>query len=206
VEYIEATLEDIETANRLAHEGLGRTLDELPPQTRRLLGLIHDWVTERCQALAIPRGEFRFSRRDVREQTGWGNTQLKIHLHRLEELEYLLVHRGGRGQAMVYELLYNGEGTERPSFLMGLIDGEALKSPYDDKKSGENGQRSGSSRPPVGGESGPGRSGQNGREPSNGKTLEAIDGDEPEKPLIRLERSEGSYHNVTPATLTQGGN
>ncbi|MCP4040356.1 MAG: toprim domain-containing protein, partial [Gammaproteobacteria bacterium] len=43
--YVEVTLEDIETANRLAHEVLGRTLDELPPQTRRLLHLIHNLVT-----------------------------------------------------------------------------------------------------------------------------------------------------------------
>jgi DNA primase len=40
VEYIEVTLDDIATANRLAHEVLGRSLDELPPQTRRLLLLI----------------------------------------------------------------------------------------------------------------------------------------------------------------------
>ena len=45
-------------------------------------------------------------RRDVREATGWGDTQLKIHLHRLEELEYLLIHRGGRGQSFVYELVF----------------------------------------------------------------------------------------------------
>ena len=37
IEYIEVTREDIALANRLAHEVLGRTLDELPPQTRRLL-------------------------------------------------------------------------------------------------------------------------------------------------------------------------
>ena len=37
LEYIEVTLDDIATANRLAHEVLGRSLDELPPQTRRLL-------------------------------------------------------------------------------------------------------------------------------------------------------------------------
>ena len=37
VEYIEVTLDDIAMANRLAHEVLGRSLDELPPQTRRLL-------------------------------------------------------------------------------------------------------------------------------------------------------------------------
>jgi len=37
LQYIEVTLEDIEAANRLAHEVLGRSLDELPPQTRSLL-------------------------------------------------------------------------------------------------------------------------------------------------------------------------
>ena len=38
VEYIEVTLDDIAVANRLACEVLGRSVDELPPQTRRLLG------------------------------------------------------------------------------------------------------------------------------------------------------------------------
>ena len=47
-EYIEVTREDIALANRLAHEVLGRTLDELPPQTRRLLGLLDELVTERA--------------------------------------------------------------------------------------------------------------------------------------------------------------
>ncbi|EON4171707.1 toprim domain-containing protein, partial [Escherichia coli] len=37
VEYIEVAREDIALANRLAHEILGRTLDEMPPQTRKLL-------------------------------------------------------------------------------------------------------------------------------------------------------------------------
>ena len=37
IEYIEVTLEDIALANALAHEVLGRSLDELPPQTRRVL-------------------------------------------------------------------------------------------------------------------------------------------------------------------------
>jgi len=37
IEYIEATLDDIAVANALASDVLGRTLDELPPQTRTLL-------------------------------------------------------------------------------------------------------------------------------------------------------------------------
>ena len=48
--YIEVTLADIAAANRLAHEVLGRSLDALPPQSRRLLGLIADWVRARTAA------------------------------------------------------------------------------------------------------------------------------------------------------------
>ena len=36
VEFIEVTLEDIDIANRLANEVLGRAVDDLPPQTRPL--------------------------------------------------------------------------------------------------------------------------------------------------------------------------
>ena len=93
IRYVEVTLDDIETANRLAHEALGRTLDELPPQTRKLLGLIVELVAERCERLEMSRSDYRFSRRDVREHTHWSDTALKVHLARLAEMEYLLVHR-----------------------------------------------------------------------------------------------------------------
>jgi hypothetical protein len=56
-------------------------------------------VTESCKQLSIERSDHRFSRRQVREFTGWGNSQLKLHMHRLEVLEYLLLHRGGRARA-----------------------------------------------------------------------------------------------------------
>jgi DNA primase len=79
--------------------------DDLPPQTRRLLHLIDELVPNTSGRQSIERSDVRFSRRDVREHTGWGNTQLKVHLKRLEELEYQLVHRGRRGQSIVYELL-----------------------------------------------------------------------------------------------------
>ena len=121
VAYIEVTLDDIAAANKIAGEVLGDSLDELPPQTRRLLSLIHEWVGQECRRLKQARADLRFSRRDVREFTGWGNTQLKLHLARLEEMEYLLVHRGKRGQSFVYELLYEGQGQDGKPFLVGLI-------------------------------------------------------------------------------------
>ena len=44
VEYIEVTKDDIRIANQLTEEVLGRSLDELPPQTRRLLALVDEMV------------------------------------------------------------------------------------------------------------------------------------------------------------------
>jgi hypothetical protein len=50
VEYIEVTLADIARANALAHDVLGRSLDELPPQTRRVLGVVEELVAEKNRA------------------------------------------------------------------------------------------------------------------------------------------------------------
>jgi hypothetical protein len=156
--YIEATLEDIALANELAHEVLGRTLDELPPQTRRLLGLVIALVEKQCQENGMSRAMCRFTRRELREVTKWGDTQLKIHLARLVELEYLLLHRGGRGLTFEYELLYDGpaDGSE-VTRISGLIDVEALRRNYDAHRSGVESHRPGSGRPSVGGQSGGGR-------------------------------------------------
>jgi len=134
MQYVEVTLEDIEAVNQLANEVLGRTLDELSPQTRRLLMIIDEMVTANCQRLSMDRSDYRFSRRDVRVYTGWSDFQVRMHLRKLQELEYVLIHHGGRGQSFVYELLYQGEGQDGSSFLMGLLDVDKLRYPYDEKK------------------------------------------------------------------------
>jgi len=158
IKYIEVSIEDIEVANKLAHEVLGRTLDELPPQTRKLLDLIYSMVSQECKEQGLKQDDFLFSRKAVRDFTSWGNTQLKVHLSRLEDMEYLLVHRGKRGQTIIYELLYEGEREGGKAKLCGLIDTKVLKKyNYDDNKSGVKGRKSGASRPHVGPRSGDGR-------------------------------------------------
>jgi DNA primase len=159
VEYIEVELSDIALANRLAHEVLGRSLDELPPQTRRLLHLIDAWVGERSRAQGIERKAVRFTRRELREQIGWGDTQLKVHLARLEEMEFLIAHRAGHAQRHQYELAYAGEGRDGTPFLAGLFDVEKLA--YDANRSGSNDDRSAPGRPVVGAWPAPGRQAQN---------------------------------------------
>ncbi|MBK9373716.1 MAG: DNA primase [Holophagales bacterium] len=115
-EYIEVLPSDIVLANRLAAEVLGRSLDELPPQTRRLLELLDGMVTETAGKNGVERADLRFTIRDIRRATGWSHDQVWRHMQRLVFLEYVLVHRGGRGQSFVYELLYDGQGrTGSPS-------------------------------------------------------------------------------------------
>ncbi|AWH87799.1 CHC2 zinc finger domain-containing protein [Limnobaculum parvum] len=151
LDYIEVEKSDIELANKLAHEVLGRTLDEMPPQTRRLLVLLKGWVGETAVHQALKAEEVRFSRRDVRAALGWGDTQLKIHLARLLEMEYLLLYR--RGLTYEYTLLWDGEDNNG-THLCGLLDtGNDNRSGCEPDRSNVGGTQSASGRHVVGGQS-----------------------------------------------------
>ena len=146
--YIEVELGDLAAANALAHEVLGRSLDELPPQTRRLLMLLKQMIEQRCECSALEPEDCLFTRREVRDFSGWSNTQLKVHLDRLEDLEYILPRRGMRGTAYEYELLFDGDTeTEKPQ-LIGLIDLQKLG--YDTEFTGWMAEFAGLKRPQNG--------------------------------------------------------
>jgi DNA primase len=105
VEYIEVTKADIEHANRLLDAVMGRSVEELPPVTKRLLGLIVTMVEERATKLGLEVCDVRFTKRELREYTQWGQTQLKVHLGRLEDHEHVVTHRTGHGQSVLHELV-----------------------------------------------------------------------------------------------------
>ncbi|MGH8033146.1 MAG: CHC2 zinc finger domain-containing protein [Luteimonas sp.] len=128
IEYVEVTMADIALANRLAGEVLGRSLDELPPQTRRVLSLIVELVEARMRDEAVPRSAVRFTRKQLRAVAGITDTALRLHVERLVELEYLLIHRGANGLRFVYELLFDGDVALDMPQLIGLLDVEALES------------------------------------------------------------------------------
>lgn len=120
------TIEDIEAANQIAPEVLGRSLDELPPQTRRLLDHVKAHVRECMEANKTEQKFARFTRRDLRERTGWSETQTRLHFERLEAMEYIQRHNGRQGRLGEYELLCDA-ATSLDGFQVGLIDVAKLR-------------------------------------------------------------------------------
>lgn len=127
VEYIEVTLEDIKQANQLAHTVLGKTLDDLPPQTRHVLQQLYQYVSDEATTRHLTKADVRFRQKQIRNHLCLGNAQTCTHLKRLVELEYLIKHKQGRGQSYQYELLYDGQGEAGEQFLMHLIDVDSLQ-------------------------------------------------------------------------------
>jgi hypothetical protein len=118
LEYVAVTLDDIALANELAPEVLGRSLDELPPQTRRLL--------DHIRALVKGKKGGMFSRRELREACGWSLTQTRAHLDRLVELEFLELRHGRLGGAFTYELMLTTDAAGQVAHI-GLLDVAALR-------------------------------------------------------------------------------
>ena len=123
--YLEVTLDDIALANELAPEVLGRSLDELPPQTRRLYNHIRDMIKSKRSGNGA-KAAFTFSRRELREECGWSLTQVRVHLERLVEMEYLATRRAAINNQLLYEMLMD-VGSPAHVAHIGLIDVETLK-------------------------------------------------------------------------------
>jgi hypothetical protein len=123
LEYVPVTLDDIALANELAPEVLGRSLDELPPQTRTVLGHIRTLMRAKREKT---KGVDTFTRRELHGACGWSFTQLRIHLERLIEQEYVAVHSGRMGSQFVYELLIDLDAPEHTAHVP-LLDVETLK-------------------------------------------------------------------------------
>jgi DNA primase catalytic core len=163
IEYIEVTREDLDVANQLAAQVLTRSLDELPPQTRVFLTALDRWLTSECDRERVTRAERRFLAREAREATGLGATQVKLHLRRLVDLEYVLVHRASRGNGVSYELAYTQEAAPVNLLSIGMVPA---------------GRTSGAvGRPSVGPRSGGGRSRKTGRIAPNITDLAAVRSD-----------------------------
>ncbi len=126
--FIEVTLDDIALTNELAPEMLGRSLDELPPQTRRLLAHIRELMKKKRKERGA-KAATTFSRRELRDLCGWSLTQVRVHLERLVDLEYLAIQHGRFGSQFVYEILFDLDAPEAVAHV-GLIEVAKLRHDY----------------------------------------------------------------------------
>ena len=129
--YIEVTLDDIALANQLAPEVLGRSLDELPPQTRRALAYIRDLMKSKRKGGSATGHQgaktvTTFGRKELRDVCGWSLTQVRVHLERLVDLEYLAIRHGRIGSQFVYETLFDLDTPEAVAHV-GLIEVAQLR-------------------------------------------------------------------------------
>ena len=201
LDYIEVMLDDIALANRIAHDVLGRSLDELPPQTRRLLHAIDGFVSERAAAHHMPRADILFSRRLLREAINWGDTQLKMHLARLVEFEYIVAHRT-KTHGFDYELVYDTAGNGDTLRFPGLADIEALTQAYDASRSGQTATQSVSGRGMVGSRSGAGRRDE--LAPASMRVAEASSDAGAETHILRPNGQAASYPQPGPPAAAAG--
>lgn len=127
--YIEVTRDDIRHANRLLVHVLGNSLDELSTPARNLLNKVHAMVKEYCATNNVSASDYTFTRKQLREKTGFSPWQIDTHAKELERLEYLKARTGKWGKEYVYELAWSGEETDGHRFGIALVDPDALREP-----------------------------------------------------------------------------
>jgi hypothetical protein len=108
VEYVEAQPSDVAFVNRLAGAAFARTLDDISPQGRALLGEIKALCEEQAHGEVLD--EYTSKRRDLRRVSRWSETQLRQYLGELEQHELVEPVMGRQGKEYLYHLAYDEEG------------------------------------------------------------------------------------------------
>jgi hypothetical protein len=91
---------------------LGQTMGELSAPGKALLAKVKEMAKGKPKA-------YRFTRRDIREFSGWSDFQVKTHIQELTDLEYLYSVTGKKGKEYVYELR-SQEAPEGKPVLTGV--------------------------------------------------------------------------------------
>lgn len=113
-QYIEAALQDYETAYILARDIMGEGYNDLKKSQRDLLKTIEQ-INEHHHGV---------TRRQIREHTGLSDTRLRELLYNLVSLEYLNCLEGKQGKSYRYQLTGRAQDTDRQ--LIGLTSPERL--------------------------------------------------------------------------------
>jgi DNA primase len=118
VAYIEATLDDYRIAYDLAKVVLKASLHELSPVARELF--------EQISGL-----EGEFTRREVRELTGWAQTRLVETLNELEGMEYVAKTAGSNGLTIRYQIISGSNQAAAPSPMRHILHPDELRAILD---------------------------------------------------------------------------
>lgn len=110
IEYIETTLEDYRIAYDLYRDILHNTFSDLKKPQRELLDRITDMTGGDKDLI--------FSRKDIREFTGYPHHKVRDLIKTLEELEFLVIESGSKGRQYKYRL---NDQTERKTRFMEEI-------------------------------------------------------------------------------------
>jgi hypothetical protein len=118
VAYIEATWDDYRLAYELAQTVLKASLHELSPAARDLFD-------------EISKLEGEFTRREVRDMTGWAQTRLVDTLNELEGMEYVAKTAGSNGLTIRYCIINGGGAQAAPSPLRHILHPDQLRAILD---------------------------------------------------------------------------
>ncbi len=116
IDRLELTSKNLALAKELTHRVLGRNLTTLPSKTKILFLLIEKMAENECKVRKIEHSAFRFTRECIRSNTGWSHSQLRLHLNRLESLQYLRSHRDKIKREFQYELRHSSKSVTTITF------------------------------------------------------------------------------------------
>jgi len=102
--YIEATPADYKEAYQLAKGILKTNLSPLQKNGQEVLNNLWEMVKEKAKEDDVTLKKYLFSRRQVREWTGYSEPRVRRGLTELAALEYVMPIGGGQGRAFRYRL------------------------------------------------------------------------------------------------------
>jgi DNA primase len=105
-EYVECDLEDYRIAYEIMVKGiLSATLLELPKSAVELYEALRELARKLSKKDGVKVHEKTFTQREIREQTGFGQSWIRENLRKLVEYEYVMLSSGkNRGERWVYRL------------------------------------------------------------------------------------------------------
>jgi len=114
-EYVQANQRDVELARELGRLVFPRNVDDVSPIGRALLKEITALVVEKAEVIKandpkadVDLSSIPFTRKELRERTGWSEKQIRTNIEPLVDLGYAGVLKGSFGSAFRYVLLDDG--------------------------------------------------------------------------------------------------